>query len=65
MLVFTFFEQLGAVHLEQVDLLPHVVDVTVDHDKSFLVLILTFDVDLDEQLPSLLLLCQVDSMLPC
>ena len=51
--------------MKQVDLFPHIVNVPVDHDERFLVLILTFDVDLDEKLPALLLLSQLDGVLPC
>ena len=64
LLILTLFEQLRTVHLKQVDLFPHIVDVPVDHDERLLVLVLTFDVDLDEKLPALLLLSQLDGVLP-
>ena len=64
LLILTLLEQFGTVHLKQIDLLPNIVDVTVDHHERLLVLILTFDVDLDEELPALLLLRQLDGVLP-
>ena len=64
LLILTLFEQLGTVHLKQVDLLSHIVDLLVDHDERLLVLILTLNVDLDEKLPALLLLSQLNGVLP-
>ena len=63
MLILTLLEQLGPVHLQQVHLLTHVVDVPIDHDKCLLVLVLALDIDLYQQLPSLFLLSQLNGML--
>lgn len=63
LLLLALFEQLGAVHLEQVDFFSHVVDVLVNHDQRLLVLVLTLDVNLHQQLPPLLLLGQLNCML--
>ena len=55
-LFLTLSEQLRPIHLEQVNLFSHIVDFGVNHDESLLEFRLTFDVNLDKQLPSLLFL---------
>ena len=62
-LFFTLSEQLWSIHLEQVNFLSHIVDFGVDHDQSFFEFRLTFDVNLDEKLPSLLFLGKLNSVL--
>ena len=61
-LFLTLSEQLRPIHLEQVNLLSHIVDFGVNHDESFLEFQLTFDVNLDEELPSLLFLGKLNSV---
>ena len=59
------FKQLRPVHLKQVDLLTDIVDLGVDHHKGLLVPPLALNVDLHQQLPTLLLLSQGNGVLPC
>lgn len=65
MLVLALLEELGTVHLEKVYLFSHVVDLGIDHVQSLLVLVLRFDVDLNEKLPSLLFLSELDGVVAC
>lgn len=62
-LVLTLFKQLGPVHLKQVDFLADVVYPAVDHGEGFFILVLTFDVNLNQQFPSLLFLGELDGVL--
>ena len=65
LLLLALLKQLGAIHLEQVNLLSNVINLGVDHYQSLLVGIFhTLDIDLHQELPAVLGLSQLYGMLP-
>lgn len=62
-LVLALFQQFGPIHLKQVDFLADVIYPAVDHGECLFVLVLTLDVDLNQQFPSLLFLGKLDGVL--
>ena len=65
LLLLALLKQLGAIHLEQVNLLSDVINLGVDHYQSLLVGIFhTLDIDLYQELPAVLGLSQLYGMLP-
>jgi len=61
----TKLENLGPVHLKYVYFVPQILDLSINDLVCFAVLLLVIDINLDQQIPLLLLCCKTNRLLPC